>query len=100
MWLIIVSALKPSLLDFTLHVFTRQAKGDIMVAPLTVEVPELYLQGEAATGKISLPPPLKGRDFHLFCSPFNAGAQQVAEELRDSSGMDDEEIGSEDKMEL
>ena len=29
---------------------------------------ELYLQGEAATGKISLPPPLKGRQYHLFCS--------------------------------
>jgi len=46
---------------------------------------ELYLQGEAATGKISLPPPLKGREYHLFCSPFNAGAEDAAEELRDSS---------------
>ena len=46
---------------------------------------ELYLQGEAAMGKVSLPPPLKGREFHLFCSPFNAGAKEVAEELRDSS---------------
>jgi len=46
---------------------------------------ELYLQGEAATGKISLPPPLKGREFHLFCSEFNAGAKELAEELRDST---------------
>ena len=46
---------------------------------------ELYLQGEAAMGKISLPPPLKSREFHLFCSEFNAGAKELAEELRDSS---------------
>ena len=45
---------------------------------------ELYLQGEAATGKISLPPPLAGREYHLFCSPFNAGATEVAEELAQS----------------
>jgi len=45
---------------------------------------ELYLQGEAATGKIPLPPPLKVRDFHLFCSDFNAGAKDFAEELRDA----------------
>jgi len=54
---------------------------------------ELYLQGEAATGKVSLPPPGKctnkspreGREFHLFCSPFNAGAQEFANELRDAT---------------
>ena len=45
---------------------------------------ELYLQGEAATGRISLPPPLKGRKFHLFCSPFNAGAKEAAEELKNA----------------
>ena len=43
---------------------------------------ELYLQGEAATGKISLAKPLRRRAFHLFCSPFNAGAVEVAEELK------------------
>lgn len=43
---------------------------------------ELYLQGEAATVKVSLPPPLKGREYHLFCSPFNQGAKEVAEELK------------------
>ena len=43
---------------------------------------ELYLQGEAAMGKIPLPPPLKGREYHLFCSPFNAGAKEFAEELK------------------
>ena len=43
---------------------------------------ELYLQGEAAMGKISLPPPLKGREYHLFCSPFNAGSKEFAEELK------------------
>ena len=46
---------------------------------------ELYLQGEAATGKISLPPPFAGRSFHLFCSPFNAGAKEFAEELAAAS---------------
>jgi len=45
---------------------------------------DLYLQGEAATAKVSLPPPLKGREYHLFCSPFNAGAKEVAEELKQS----------------
>jgi len=61
-----------------------QAKGNFTIAPMSVEAPELYLQGEAATGKISLPPPLKGREFHLFCSEFNAGAKEFAEELRDA----------------
>jgi len=46
---------------------------------------ELYLQGEAATGKVSLAPPLKGREYHLFCSEFNAGAFALAEELKQSS---------------
>jgi len=45
---------------------------------------DLYLQGEAATGKVSLPLPLSGREFHLFCSEFNAGAKEFAEELRDA----------------
>jgi len=45
---------------------------------------ELYLQGEAASTKVSLPPPLKAREYHLFCSPFNAGAKELAEELRDA----------------
>jgi len=43
---------------------------------------DLFLQGEAATGKISLPAPLKERKFHLFCSPYNAGAKEFAEELK------------------
>jgi len=42
----------------------------------------MYLQGEAAMGKISLPPPQPGRAYHLFCSPHNAGAEQFAEELK------------------
>ena len=45
------------------------------------EAGEIYLQGEAATGKVSLPPPLEGREFHLFCSPHNASAKEHAEEL-------------------
>jgi len=43
---------------------------------------KLYLQGEAATGKISMPAPFNGREYHLFCSEFNAGAAELAEELR------------------
>jgi len=46
---------------------------------------ELYMQGEAAMGKVTLATPLPGREFHLFCSPFNAGAKELAEELRDAS---------------
>ena len=45
---------------------------------------ELYLQGEAANAKVSLAPPLTGRDYHLFCSKFNAGAAEVAGELKQS----------------
>ena len=45
---------------------------------------ELYLQGEAATAKVRLLPPLKGREYHLFCSPFNAGAAELAAELGSS----------------
>jgi len=48
----------------------------------TMQSTELYLQGEAATGKIILPPPFKGRQFHLFCSEFNAGAEALALELK------------------
>jgi len=48
------------------------------------EAGELYLQGEAAMAKIYLPPPLKGREFHLFCSPHNAGATEVADDLKES----------------
>jgi hypothetical protein len=45
---------------------------------------ELYLQGEAAMGKVSLPPPLNGREFHLFCSAHNAGAVERAIELKEA----------------
>jgi hypothetical protein len=45
---------------------------------------ELYIQGEAATGKIMIPPPAYSRTYHLFCSPFNAGAADLVEELRAS----------------
>jgi len=45
---------------------------------------EIYLQGEAATGKVALPSPLQGRQYHLFCSEFNAGAEGLAKELRDA----------------
>ena len=46
------------------------------------EAGELYMQGEAATAKVTLLPPFKGRSFHLFCSEFNVGAKQVAIELK------------------
>jgi len=46
---------------------------------------ELYLQGEAAMGKVRLAPPLEGRQYHLFCSEYNAGATALAEELKKSS---------------
>jgi hypothetical protein len=46
---------------------------------------ELFIQGEAATGKITMLAPSFGREYHLFCSPFNAGAQELAEELRTSN---------------
>jgi len=42
---------------------------------------ELFLQGEAAMGKILLPPPLADRKYHLFCSEYNAGAVEFAKEL-------------------
>jgi len=45
---------------------------------------ELYLEDETARVRVSLPPPLSGRKHHLFCSKFNAGALELAEELRES----------------
>jgi hypothetical protein len=36
-----------------------------------------------ACAKVLLPPPLSGRKFHLFCSNFNAGALELAEELKE-----------------
>jgi hypothetical protein len=45
---------------------------------------ELFIQDEVARCKISLPPPLIGRKYHLFCSASNAGALEVAEELKES----------------
>jgi hypothetical protein len=46
---------------------------------------ELYIQGEAAIGKITMAPPSYHRTHHLFCSPFNAGAIELADELRASN---------------
>jgi len=46
---------------------------------------ELYLQGEAAMGKVCLPAPLNGRKYHLFFSEFNEGAEALAEALKQSS---------------
>jgi len=45
---------------------------------------KLYLHGEAATRKVVLQPPYKGRRHHLFCSPHNKGAAELANELRAS----------------
>jgi hypothetical protein len=42
----------------------------------------LYLQGEVASLKVGLKRPTK--EFHLYCSPFNAGAKELAEELQGS----------------
>jgi hypothetical protein len=39
----------------------------------------LYLQGEAASIKVVLKPPAE--EFHLYCSPHNAGAMELAQEL-------------------
>jgi len=52
-------------------------------APIAA-VSELYLQDETACAKVLLPPPLNGRKYHLFCSEFNTGALELAEELSDS----------------
>ena len=58
-------------------------RGKLAVAA-SATTGELYMQGEAATGKISLPLPLKGRKYHLFCSPVNVGAEELALELQES----------------
>jgi hypothetical protein len=46
---------------------------------------ELYLEDETAYAKVLLPPPLGVRKYHLFCSVFNAGALQLAKELKESN---------------
>ena len=38
---------------------------------------ELFIQGEAATAKVALPPPLKGRKYHLFVSAHDEGAAEI-----------------------
>ena len=43
------------------------------------EAGKLYLQGEVASLKVALKPPTY--DFHLYCSPHNAGAKELAMEL-------------------
>jgi hypothetical protein len=48
-------------------------------------VSELYLEDETAFAKNSLPSPLSGRKYPLFCSLFNAGALTLAKELMDSN---------------
>jgi len=45
---------------------------------------ELYLQGEAAREQVDLADPLPDHSFHLFCSEFNTGAGEIAEELKRS----------------
>jgi hypothetical protein len=48
----------------------------------------LYIQGEAASGKITMLPPSYGRTHHvysLFCSPFNVGAVELGMEVRASN---------------
>ena len=51
---------------------------------LHVSAGTLYLQGEVATQTVALPPTTAGYEFHLFCSDFNAGAKEIAEELQAS----------------
>jgi len=43
------------------------------------EAGALYMQGEVASLKVALKPPTY--DFHLYTSPHNAGAKELAEEL-------------------
>jgi hypothetical protein len=45
---------------------------------------ELYLEDELAHAKVYLPAPFYCREYHLFCSEYNAGALALAEELRAS----------------
>jgi len=62
---------------------SRREKEPRLDAPVDASS-ELYLEDATAHTKVSLPPPLSGRKYHLFCSEFNAGALALAEELRES----------------
>jgi len=42
------------------------------------------IQGDVASAKVLLPEPYLGRKHHLFCSMFNAGARELADELSKS----------------
>ena len=42
-----------------------------------------FVKGEIGQTQIKLPPPLEGREFHLYCSPYNMGALKLGEELRE-----------------
>ena len=41
----------------------------------------VYVEGEPGTQTIVPPPLTHGREFHLYCSPHNAGAEKVGTEL-------------------
>ena len=40
-----------------------------------------YLQGELRRADVSLPKPRGGLRFHVYCSPYNAGAVELMEEV-------------------
>ena len=41
----------------------------------------MYVQGEAGNQTLSVPTLKRGRTFHLYCSPHNAGAKELGAEL-------------------
>ena len=47
----------------------------------------VFVQGEVAQLRVNLGAPRAGRKFHIYCSPFNAGALELADELTDERGL-------------
>jgi hypothetical protein len=60
------------------------------------EAGKLYMQGEVSSIKVALKPPTY--DHHLYVSPHNAGAKELAEELARSDVLDAK--GKQQKVEL
>ena len=73
----------PQLQDVTIRLIAQYG---------TARGQELYLEGEAATKQVSVPPPSSGRTSHVFCSPFNAGALEVVTELNVCGILGDQQL--------
>jgi hypothetical protein len=73
---------------WTLRGFVESRRSRVMrqgALGAPVDASSEYLEQETAYTEVSLPPPLSGREHHLFCSEFNTGALALAKQLGESN---------------